>query len=68
MPQDAGHAFYRCAMTCAFEFKAQYKFQVIIIIIQHDFQLIEWFITLQYKYIWSSNIIISMLKSCKESS
>jgi len=20
MPQDAGHAFWRCAMTCAFEF------------------------------------------------
>jgi len=34
MPQDAGHAFCRCAMTCAseffFAFAAQYIFLVII--------------------------------------
>jgi len=37
MPQDAGHAFCRCAMTALLSlhsmFKAQYKCQVIIIII-----------------------------------
>jgi len=42
MPQDAGHAFCRCAMTCAFLslhsiFKAHNECQVIIIIIKSDF-------------------------------